>query len=72
MRSLIDKVLIHEGSNGKAQIELIGDIAAMVEVALGGEQQKTARGRAVFGDREKRLVKLVAGTCNCRELTCTV
>ena len=62
VRSLIDKLLIHEGSDGKAQIELIGDIAAMVEVALGGEQQKTARGRAVFGDREKRSVKVVAGT----------
>ncbi len=62
VRSLIDKVLIHEGKDGKVQIELIGDIAAMVEVALEPEQQKTARGRAVFGDREKRSVKVVAGT----------
>jgi hypothetical protein len=64
VRSLIEKVVIHEGEDGKAQIELIGDIAAMVEVALGSEQQKTARGRAVFGDREKRSVKVVAGTGN--------
>jgi hypothetical protein len=70
VRSLIEKVVIHEGEDGKAQIELIGDIAAMVEVALGSEQQKTARGRAVFGDREKRSVKVVAGTGNHRELSC--
>jgi hypothetical protein len=43
-----------EGSDSKAQIQLIGDIAAMVEVALGSEQQKTApelflAGRFMFG-----------------------
>ena len=72
VRGLIEKVFIHEGEDGKAQIELIGDIAAMVEVALGSEQQKTARGRAVYGDREKRSVKVVAGTGNPRQLSCAV
>ena len=63
IRTLIDKVLIHEGPNKKSTIELVGDIASMVDIAMHDPKtQKTARERAVLSDQEKRSVKVVAGT----------
>ena len=63
IRTLIDKVLIHDGANKKPTIELVGDIASMISIALpSSKTQKTARERAVLSDRDIRSVKVVAGT----------
>ena len=73
IRSLIDKVLIHEEPGLPPSVELIGDIAAMIEVALAGPQtQKTTRKRVVLRDRELSSVMVVAGTRNHRQLICSV
>ena len=63
IRSLIEKVLIHEEPGAPPSVELIGDIAAMIEVALEGPKtQKTTRKRVVLRDRELSSVMVVAGT----------
>ena len=63
IRTLIDKVLIHEGPDKKPTIELVGDIASMISIALpASKTQKTAPGRAVLSDRDIRSVEVVAGT----------
>jgi site-specific DNA recombinase len=65
IRTLIDKVLIHEGPNKKPTIELVGDIASMISIALpASKTQKTARERAVLSDQDIRSVEVVAGTRN--------
>jgi len=70
---LIDKVLIHEGPNKKPTIELVGDIASMISLALpASKTQKTARERAVLSDRDIRSVEVVAGTRNHRGLRCWI
>jgi hypothetical protein len=51
-------------------MELIGDIARMVEISMtGATTQKAAPGRAAFDDRTSGSVKLVAGTRNHRGLS---
>ena len=63
IRGLIEQVKIYEGDGKAPVIELIGDIAAMVEAGLSSpETQKTARERAVLSDQNKRSVMVVAGT----------
>ena len=63
LRGLIDKVVIHDRPGQKPEIELIGDIAAMVEISMNGpETPKAARGRAAFDDNTVSSVKMVAGT----------
>ena len=62
IRSLIDKVVVHEEKEAPPSVELIGDIAHMIEVALEGpETQKTTRKRVVLGDRKQSSVVVVAG-----------
>jgi hypothetical protein len=73
IRTLIDKVLIHEGPNKKPTIELIGDIASMISIALhASKTPKTARERAVLIDRDIRSVEVVAGRCSDRGLRCWI
>ncbi len=71
--SLIDKIVVHERRGEKPEIELIGDIAKMVDISMpGSETQKATLGRAAFDDRTSCSVKLVAGTRNYRELRCVI
>jgi hypothetical protein len=71
IRTLIDQVLVHEGPNKKPMIELVGDIASMISIALPAPKtQKTARERAVLSDRDIRSVEMVAGTHHHRWLRC--
>jgi site-specific DNA recombinase len=62
IRSLIDSIIIHKGENGP-EIELVGDLAAMVEVAMsqGSESKKAALVRAALSATEKSSVRVVAG-----------
>ena len=50
-------------AGAKPEIELIGDIAKMVEISTQGPQtQKAVPGGTAFDDRTLSSVKLVAGT----------
>ena len=49
MRGLIEKVVIHHRPGQTAEIELIGDIAVMMEISMQGPHtRKAARDRAAF------------------------
>lgn len=66
LRSLIEVVLIHPIAGGY-EIELIGKIANMVDVAGGaGNNKKAAPGMAALTADDRRSVKLVAGAHNHR------
>jgi site-specific DNA recombinase len=71
LRGLIDKVVLHPRPQGEGfEIELVGDIAAMVEVAMAGSNGNALRGdRRALGEGDVRSVKVVAGTRNHRQLT---
>jgi site-specific DNA recombinase len=63
IRSLIEKVVIHARPEGGCEVELIGEIAKMVEVSTRcSETQKAVPGGTAFDDRTLSSVKLVAGT----------
>jgi site-specific DNA recombinase len=66
LRGLVERVVLHPVEKG-FEIELIGEIAAMVDL---GAQNKTAgpEGSAV-PDAYRRSVKVVAGEGNHRQLT---
>jgi hypothetical protein len=68
-RSLIDRMVLHAGEQGP-EIELIAEIAAMVDLALGRSSAHCGTGEA-DSDRGLfyRSVKMVAGKGNHRELT---
>jgi site-specific DNA recombinase len=59
LRGLIDRVLLHPGEHG-AEFELVGDIAAMVEITL-PKDGTAARERAAVPETFRRSVKVVAG-----------
>ena len=62
LRGLIEKVAVHDRPGQPPEIELIGDIARMVEISIKSpEMQKTAQKRTVFEDNTLRSVKVVAG-----------
>ena len=56
LQTLIDKVVIHSGAAGR-EIELIGEIARMVELGLEGRPTK----KAALDERTACSVKVVAG-----------
>jgi site-specific DNA recombinase len=60
VRSLIERVAVRRAEGGGLEIEIVGELASMVEIALtpepGGAQTKTA-----LRDAERRSVKVVAG-----------
>jgi site-specific DNA recombinase len=62
IRSLIESIILHRTDNGP-EIELVGDLAVMVEVALstGSESKKAALVRAALSVTEKSSVRVVAG-----------
>jgi hypothetical protein len=60
LRSLIEAVVIHPMEGGY-EIELIGEIANMVDLATGPANKKAAPGRAALSTDDIRSVKLVAG-----------
>ncbi len=65
LRSLIEAVCIHPTEVGY-EIELVGGIASMVDVAICASNKKAAPGRAALDAEERRSVKLVAGAHNYR------
>jgi site-specific DNA recombinase len=60
IRGLIEKVVIHNRPDGGCEIELVGEIASMVQIAL-SDNKKAALGGAAFADRLSRSVKVDAG-----------
>jgi len=65
---LIERVTVHPRDDC-VEIELQGEIVAMVEVALGSDaasatDSKTALRRLMLDDGSRRSVKVVAGTRN--------
>lgn len=60
LRSLIEVVLIHPIERGY-EIELVGEIANMVAVAVSADNKETVPGRAILNAEELCSVKLVAG-----------
>jgi site-specific DNA recombinase len=59
LHGLIDRVLLHPGEHGP-EIELVGDIAGMVELTLPNDGN-AARERAAVSDGFRCSVKVVAG-----------
>ncbi len=70
LRGLIEKVVLQPTADGY-EIELVGDIAAMVELG-GGANKKAAPEEAALPALYRRSTKVVAGACNHRELTLCV
>ena len=60
VRSLIERVMIHPGKEGKFEIELEGEIARMIELCLDAELG-TKKAKTTLHDAERRSVKVVAG-----------
>jgi site-specific DNA recombinase len=63
LRGLIEGVSIRPVKGG-LEIEIVGEIAKMVELGIGTHMKKAA-----LDETAARSVKVVAGTCNHRELT---
>jgi DNA invertase Pin-like site-specific DNA recombinase len=68
VRSLIERVAVKPAEGGAIEIEIVGELARMVEIALapvgGGPNAKTT-----LRDPERRSVKVVAGARNHREMS---
>jgi site-specific DNA recombinase len=60
LRGLIESVVMHSQEDGFT-IELVGEIANMVALALGPDTQKAASGEAAVPASFRRSVKVVAG-----------
>ena len=60
LRSLIDRVSVTPAGDG-FEIELTGEIAAMVELAHGANNKKAGSKGPTFDDLSRRSVKVVAG-----------
>jgi len=72
-RALIERVLVRPGeTRGSFEVELEGEIAAMVELAQGAECKKAAQDGAAVPEAFRSSVKVVAGARNHRELTLPV
>jgi hypothetical protein len=57
VRSLIDKIVMHDRPADRPGIALIGDNAKMVKILMPcSETQKAALGRAAFVDRTVRSI----------------
>ena len=61
IRSLIDRVVVHPHDDGSFEIELEGEIANMVDIAL-EPAQKSKNNKTALQSMERRSVKVVAGT----------
>ena len=60
LRSLIEAVVI-DRIECSYEIELISEIASMIDLAAGCGQQKSRPGRAALDTEDRRLANLVAG-----------
>jgi site-specific DNA recombinase len=60
VRSLIERVAVKPAEGSAIEIEIVGELASMVEVALAPEAAG-ARTETALRDRERRSVKVVAG-----------
>ena len=70
VRGLIDRLIVRPAGGGGFEIELVGDIARMVELGAGAERRKAA-----LDEKAACSVKVVAGTRNQRclpRLVCRV
>ena len=68
VRTLIERIEVHPAPGGGMEIEVVGELAAMVHLGMGEPAEReavTADGRGLFA----RSVKVVAGTGNHRQLT---
>ena len=63
LRGLVERISIGTTENG-LEVEIVGEIAKMVELGTGNKAK-----RATLDEAMTRSVKVVAGTCNHRELT---
>jgi DNA invertase Pin-like site-specific DNA recombinase len=73
VRGLIDRVIITPGAEGCGhEIELIGEIAAMIGLASGAERKKAGTVVPAGHDLFVRSVKVVAGACNHLDLLAIV
>jgi len=63
LRSLIERINVSAGPDGP-EVEIVGEIARMVELGLSGEAKK----KAALNNRATCSVKVVAGACNHRQL----
>jgi hypothetical protein len=68
VRGLIERVPVKPVESGPIEIEIVGDLASMVEVALASEEG-AAKTKTALRDADRRSVKMVAGARNLRELT---
>ena len=65
---LIDRVVLHPARDGASpEIELIGEIATMLDMALGRNDARDRRHNIAGDDLFSRSVKVVAGTRNHRQ-----
>ena len=60
LRSIVEKIVVHPRGNGVFEIELIGEIANMVEIAIENERGAGNK-RTALSEAERRSVKVVAG-----------
>jgi site-specific DNA recombinase len=60
VRSLIERVAVRPAEGGGLEIEIVGELASMVEIALAPEAVG-AQTKAALRDAERRSVKVVAG-----------
>lgn len=61
LRQPIEAIVLHPVDKSY-ELALVGEMASMVEAALGAGNEKAAPGRAALGAEDRRSVKLVAGT----------
>ena len=61
-RTLIERVVLHPGADGTLEIELSGEIAAMIKLALSETTADGSRRKRDDRDLFHRSVKVVAGT----------
>jgi hypothetical protein len=65
-RALIERVLVRPGEpRGSFEVELEGEIAAMVELAQTANIKKAAQDGTAVPEVFRRSVKVVAGARNC-------
>ncbi len=67
VRSLIERVAVQPAEGGGLEIEIVGELASMAEVALAPED-RSAQTKTALRDAERRSVKVVAGARNCLDL----
>jgi hypothetical protein len=63
IRGLIERVAVAPAESGAIEIEIVGELAQMVEVALEGEDSNK---KTALPERARRSVKVVAGARNHR------